>query len=362
LTPLLLTPGPLTTDPAVRHAMLDDWGSRDPAFIALTAELRQRLLDVANGGASHVAVPIQGSGTYVLEAAAGTLLARGDRLLVLINGAYGERMAAIAARLGHQVETMRWDESVPVDPAGVAARLAGDPAITHVAVVHVETTTGLLNPLAAVAQVVADAGRLLIVDAMASFGALPIDLVTLPAAAILASSNKCLEGTPGLGFALVDRAVLATCAGRSASMSLDLHAQWQGFEANGQWRFTPPVQVVAALVEALRRLEAEGGSTARLARYTANFETLLAAADALGLELYLDRAVQAPIIVTFRSPPHFIFELFYRALAEAGFVIYPGKLTRGDSFRIGCIGAVGPGDFDRLAAALAPALNAATQA
>jgi 2-aminoethylphosphonate-pyruvate transaminase len=362
LTPLLLTPGPLTTDPAVRHAMLDDWGSRDPAFIALTAELRQRLLDVANGGASHVAVPIQGSGTYVLEAAAVTLLARGDRLLVLINGAYGERMAAIAARLGHTVETMRWDESVPVDPAAVAARLAGDPAITHVAVVHVETTTGLLNPLAAVAQVVADAGRLLIVDAMASFGALPIDLVTLPAASILASSNKCLEGTPGLGFALVDRAVLATCESRSASMSLDLHAQWQGFEANGQWRFTPPVQVVAALVEALRRLEAEGGSSARLARYTANFETLMAAADTLGLELYLDRAVQAPIIVTFRSPPRFVFELFYRALAEAGFVIYPGKLTRGDSFRIGCIGAVGPGDFDRLAAALAPALNAATQA
>lgn len=362
MTPLLLTPGPLTTDPAVRHAMLDDWGSRDPAFIALTAELRRRLLAVANGAATHVAVPIQGSGTYVLEAAAGTLLAHGDRLLVLINGAYGERMAAIASRLGHAVETLRWDESIAVDPAAVAARLAVDPAITHVALVHVETTTGLLNPLAAVARVVAAAGRRLVVDAMASFGAMPIDLATLPAAAILASSNKCLEGTPGLGFALIDRAVLATCDGRNPSLSLDLHAQWQGFEANGQWRFTPPVQVVAALVAALRRLEAEGGSSARLARYTANCRALLHGATALGLEPYLDRTVQAPIIVTFRAPPGFAFGRFYDALAAAGFVIYPGKLTRGDSFRIGCIGAVAPADFDRLVAAMAPALAAATQA
>lgn len=361
MTPLLLTPGPLTTDPAVRRAMLDDWGSRDPAFVALTAELRRRLLDVANGGETHVAVPIQGSGTYALEAAAGTLLGVEDRLLVLINGAYGERMAAIATRLGRAVETLRWDENEPVDATVVAARLAADPAITHVAFVHVETTTGLLNPLEEVARVVADAGRLLIVDAMASFGALPIDLSTLPVAAILASSNKCLEGTPGLGFALVDRAVLEQCAGQSASMSLDLHAQWRGFETNGQWRFTPPVQVVAALVEALRQLESEGGSTARLARYTGNLATLLRGTEALGLDLYLDRPLQAPIIATFRSPDCFDFTTFYDTLAAAGFVIYPGKLTKAESFRIGCIGAIGPADFDRLVTAMRPALAAATQ-
>ena len=361
MTPLLLTPGPLTTDPAVRRAMLDDWGSRDPAFIALTAELRRRLLDVANAAATHVAVPIQGSGTYTLEAAAGTLLGAEDRLLVLVNGAYGERMAAIATRLGRAVETLRWDENEPVDATVVAARLAADPAITHVALVHVETTTGLLNPLEEVARVVADAGRLLIVDAMASFGALSIDLSTLPVAAILASSNKCLEGTPGLGFALVDRAVLEGCAGQSASMSFDLHAQWRGFETNGQWRFTPPVQVVAALVEALRRLEAEGGSTARLARYTGNLATLLRGTEALGLDLYLDRSLQAPIIATFRSPDRFDFTTFYDALAAAGFVIYPGKLTKAESFRIGCIGAIGPADFDRLVTAMRPALAAATQ-
>lgn len=354
--PLLLTPGPLTTDPTVRQAMMRDWGSRDPAFIALTAELRERLVAVAHGETSHVAVPIQGSGTYVLEAAAATLLGPDDVLLVLINGAYGERMARIARRLGRRVETLRWAEDAAVEAAAVAEALASNPAITHVAVVHCETTTGLLNPIEEVAGVVAAAGTKLIVDAMASFGALPIDLRTLPASAILASSNKCLEGTPGLAFALVERDTLAACAGRSPSVSLDLHAQWRGFEDNGQWRFTPPVQVVAALVEALRMLEAEGGPRVRCERYAANLAILLDAAAAEGVALYLDRALQAPIIATFRSPENFDFTRFYDALGRRGFVIYPGKLTEGESFRIGCIGAVGPEDFRRLAAALGPAL------
>jgi 2-aminoethylphosphonate-pyruvate transaminase len=359
--PLLLTPGPLTTELAVREAMLKDWGSRDPAFIALTAELRQRLLAVAHGEGSHVAVPIQGSGTYVLEAAVATLVGPDDGLLVLINGAYGERMATIARRLGRSVEVLTWPENQAVDPAMVEAALAQDPSLTHVAVVHCETTTGLLNPLDAVADVAAKAGRTLIVDAMSSFGALPIDLRTLKAGAILASSNKCLEGTPGIAFALVERNLLSRCADRSPSLSLDLHAQWQGFEVNGQWRFTPPVQVAAALVVALRRLEVEGGPEARLARYTANFQTLFQAATALGLELYLDLALQAPIIATFRPPSGlFRFEAFYEALAARGFIIYPGKLTREPSFRVGCIGAVTPEDFQRLAAALGPALQEAT--
>jgi 2-aminoethylphosphonate-pyruvate transaminase len=359
--PLLLTPGPLTTDLAVRQAMFKDWGSRDPAFIALTAELRQRLLAVAQGEDSHTAVPIQGSGTYVLEAAVATLVGPDDGLLVLINGAYGERMATIARRLGRSVEALSWPENQLVDPAAVAATLASDPSLTHVAVVHCETTTGLLNPLEAIAEVVAKAGRTLIVDAMSSFGALPIDLRILKAGAVLASSNKCLEGAPGIAFALIEANLLSRSEGRSPSVSLDLHAQWRGFEDHGQWRFTPPVQVAAALVEALRRLDTEGGPTARLARYTANFQALHQAATALGLQLYLDPALQAPIIATFRPPSgSFRFEAFYDALAARGFIIYPGKLTKEPSFRIGCIGAVTPTDFERLGAALGPALREAT--
>jgi 2-aminoethylphosphonate-pyruvate transaminase len=358
-TPILLTPGPLTTDIKTREAMLKDWGSRDPAFIALTAELRRRLLDVVQGQETHVAVPLQGSGTFILEAAVLTLLAPDDKLLVLINGAYGERMAEIARRHGRAVSALRWEEDQPVDPVALAAALAEDAAITHVAVVHCETTTGILNPLPQVAEVTARSGRALIVDAMSSFGALPLDLRTVPVTAVLASSNKCLEGTPGLGFAIVERARLEAAKGNSPSMSLDLFEQWRGFEANGQWRFTPPVQVVAALVEALRALEAEGGPPARLARYRANYEVLRAGMAARGFELFLDPQLQAPIIATFRLPRQapFSFDRFYDSLAARGFVIYPGKLTRAESFRIGCIGALTPADFERLLVAVDTAMQ-----
>jgi len=348
--PLLLTPGPLTTDDRVRQAMMRDWGSRDEAFIALTAELRARLLDVAAGAASHVAVPIQGSGTFVVEAAIATLVRPSDKLLVLINGAYGRRIAQIARRLGRPAEILEWAENAPVDAEAVARVLDADPTVTHVALVHCETTSGLLNPLAEVAAACARAGRPLILDAMSSFGALPIDLTTTQVMAVLASSNKCLEGVPGLGFALVERAALAAAKDVSPSLSLDLHDQWRGFEANGQWRFTPPVQVVAALVEALRLLDEEGGPPARLARYQANLRVLVEGFVGLGYPLYLDPTLQAPIIATFRPPSGrpFDFQSFYDALAANGFVIYPGKLTREPSFRIGCIGAVRPADLERL--------------
>jgi len=359
--PLLLTPGPLTTDLAVRTAMLKDWGSRDPAFIALTAELRARLVQLVKGEETHAAVPIQGSGTYILEAAIGSLIGTSDKLLVLVNGAYGERMAAIARRLGRPVEVLSFDEDKPVSPGDVTDALR-DAAITHVALVHCETTTGILNPCEAIADVVAKAGRTFILDAMSSFGALPIDLSRTRIGAVLASSNKCLEGAPGVAFAVVERALLASRVGRGASLSLDLAAQWQGFEANGQWRFTPPVQVVAALVEALRLLEREGGPVARLRRYQNNLDTLIAGATAVGLKLYLERWLQAPIIATFRAPTErpFDFDAFYQSLLRRGFMIYPGKLTRGETFRIGCIGAVHPRDFERLGAVLGPALDEAS--
>lgn len=358
MTPLLLTPGPLTTHPRVRDAMGRDWGSRDRGFIALTAELRARLLGVANGAETHVATPIQGAGTYVLEAAAASLLGPTDKLLVLVNGAYGRRMAEIARRLGRAVTTLEWAEDTPVDAARVARALAADPSVTHVALVHVETTTGLLNPLAEVAGAAASAGRRLILDAMASFGALPIDLAATPVSAVLASSNKCLEGPPGIAFALVERGALTAAEGRSPSMALDLPAQAAGFARDGQWRFTPPVQVVAGTVEALRLLEAEGGPAARLARYAETLRVLVEGVEPLGFPLYLRREVQAPVIATFRHGPQLDFGRFYAALAARGFVIYPGKLTADLSFRIGCIGQVFPADMRRLVEAVREATGA----
>ena len=359
MTDRLFTPGPLTTDLRVRRAMLVDWGSRDAPFIALTAEIRESLLDVANAAATHQAVPIPGSGTFSLEAAVATLIGPEHRLLVLVNGAYGRRMATITQRLGRAVVTLDWDEDRIVTPERTAAALAADPAITHVAVVHCETTTGIVSPIAPIADVVRGAGRVLIVDAMASFGALPIDLATTPVGALLASSNKCLESAPGIAFALVETALLAAAAGRSPSLSLDLHDQWRGLEANGQWRFTPPVQIAAALAEALRLLREEGGPRARLARYRRRFELVREGLEGLGCALYLDPAVQGPIIATFRPPADrpFDFEAVYARLAAQGLVIYPGKLTREPTFRIGCIGALEDDDFIELVDAFAAALE-----
>jgi len=356
VTQRLFTPGPLTTDARVRAAMDRDWGSRDADFIALTAELRSRLLGVVPGAAArHVAVPIQGAGSYALEAAVATLIGAEHRLLVLVNGAYGRRMVEIARRMGRDVVALEWSEHEAVDPARVATALAGDATISHVALVQCETTTGLLNPVDAVAQVVAEAGRVLIVDAMSGFGALPLDRGATRIGAVLASSNKCLEGPPGIAFALVERDLLVEAKGRSPSLAFDLHDQARGFEADGQWRFTPPVQVVAGLVEALRLHEAEGGASARLARYRRRYEILRAGMERLGYPLYLDPALQAPIIATFRpraGQEKFDFARFHDHLARRGLVIYPGKLTAEPSFRVGCIGALEDGDFDELIEAI----------
>jgi 2-aminoethylphosphonate-pyruvate transaminase len=313
------------------------------------------LLGVAHGQDSHVAIPLQGSGTFIVEAAIGTLVGPSDVLLVLVNGAYGQRMLEIARRLGRSdLEFLSWPEHQPVDPAAVDRALAENPKITHVALVHCETTAGLLNPLEEIAAIVARHRRALILDAMSSFGALPIDLRTTAVTCVLASSNKCLEGVPGIGFALVERKSIERAERAAPSLSFDLHDQWRGFEQNGQWRFTPPVQVVAALVEALHRLEAEGGPVARGARYAANFRTLTDGMTRLGFRLFLEEDVQAPIIATFRTPddPRFRFDRFYSVLAGRGLVIYPGKLTHGDSFRIGCIGDLDPPDFERLITAV----------
>ena len=351
---LLLTPGPLTTSPRTRAALGRDWGSRDEAFIALSESVRARLAALAGAAGSHVTVPMQGSGTFAVEAAVQSLVPRDGRLLVLVNGAYGRRIADMASRIGRLGRVIEVPEDRPVPPAAVRDALAADPALTDVALVHCETTSGILNPLAAVAEAVREAGRRLLLDAMSSFGAIPIDVRATPCSAVIGSANKGLEGVPGLGFVVAKRNHLAGCAGNAVSLSLDLHAQWRGFEANRQWRFTPPVQVVAALAAALDQLEEEGGISARHARYQANRAVLTAGMRAHGFVTYVDDNHQAPVIVTFRIPPGgwFDFTRFYDFLAARGVVIYPGKLTQEPSFRIGCIGAIGPAEMERALAAV----------
>jgi 2-aminoethylphosphonate-pyruvate transaminase len=356
--PLLLTPGPLTTSRATREAMLHDWGSRDAEFMGITARVRERLVDLAGGRGTHVCVPLQGSGTFIVEAMIGTLLPAGGKLLILVNGAYGARMARICEyyRRAHQV--LEAPEDRPVDPAALDGALAADLTITHVAVVHCETTSGILNPVEEVAAVTARHGRRLLLDAMSAFGALPIDVARLAVDALAASSNKCLEGVPGVGFAIIRRAALEAARGQAPSLSLDLHDQWMAMERTGQWRFTPPTHVMAALDQAIQEHAAEGGVAGRGARYARNCRVLVAGMRALGFETLLPDALQAPIIVTFRMPadPAFRFEKFYDRLRQRGYVIYPGKLTAADSFRIGCIGRLDESEMRGALAAIREAL------
>src|SRR5262245_18773276 len=289
----------------------------------------------------------------------GTLLPKAGKLLILINGAYGKRAAKIADYMGRAHVDLEWAEDQAVDPRRVEAALKSDPAITHVFVVHCETTSGVLNPIAEVSQVVAAAGRRLLIDSMSAFGALPLEARDIAFDAVAASSNKCIEGVPGVGFVICRRAALEASKGNAHSLSLDLHDQWTAMEKNAQWRFTPPTQVLAAFEQALREHEAEGGVAGRGARYRKNCRILVEGMRALGIETLLPDHLQAPIIVTFRMPadPRFRFESFYDRLRDKGYVLYPGKLTVADSFRIGCIGRLGEAEMKGSLAAVKEAMD-----
>ncbi len=361
--PLLLTPGPLTTSRTTKEAMLRDWGSRDGAFIAMNDRVRSRLVELAGGEgtggrSSHVAVLLQGSGTFAVEAMIGTLVPRTGKLLVLINGAYGHRMAQIAGAIGRAFVPLETPEDVPPDPQDVAAALAADPAITHVAMVYCETTSGLLNPLGEVAAVVASSGRRLLIDAMSAFGALPCDARQIPYDGLASSFNKCLEGVPGATFVICRQSALEAAVGNAHSVALDLHDQWTFMEKTQQWRFTPPTHVVAAFDRALDEHAAEGGIAGRGARYRRNCQVLVGGMREMGFKTLLPDVLQAPIIVTFHMPadPRFDFRTFYEKLAQRGYLIYPGKLTKIDSFRIGCIGRLTETDMRGALAAIREAL------
>lgn len=341
--PWLLTPGPLTTSLSVKQSMLHDWGSRDAEFIRINGEMRSRLVQLIHGEGSFTTVPMQGSGTFAVEAMLATFVGPKDKLLILINGAYGKRMAKICDYAKRAYSILEWAEDQPVNPQQVAEALAKDKAITHVAVVHCETTSGVLNPIAEVGAVVAKAGRHLLIDSMSAFGALPVDSREISFDAVAASSNKCIEGVPGLGFVLCREAALADCKGNAHALVLDLHDQWQVIEKTQQYRFTPPIHCIVAFSQALTEHAQEGGVEGRGGRYRANCKILIDGMRALGFETLLPDHLQAPIIVTFHMPadPKFDFQVFYDKLRDRNYVIYPGKLTVADSFRIGCIGRLG---------------------
>jgi 2-aminoethylphosphonate-pyruvate transaminase len=357
--PILLTPGPLTTSLATKQAMLRDWGSWDAAFNQITGSICKDLVDIVNGAGTHVCVPLQGSGTFSVEAALGNLVPRDGKVLVPDNGAYCARIARILKYLGREHSVIDLGD----DKQSTAAILEGafkmDPRITHVAQVHCETGAGILNPLPEIAAVCARHDKGLIVDAMSSFGAIDIDVSKYPVDAVIAASGKCIEGAPGMGFVIVRLELLEASHGNSHSLAMDLHDQWTYMQKTTQWRFTPPTHVVAAFRAALDQFKAEGGTPARGARYRKNCDTLVESMSALGFRPFLPRALQAPIIVTFHAPGDaaYNFRTFYEKVRARGYILYPGKLTKVETFRVGCIGAIDYNEMRNVASAVAETLK-----
>jgi 2-aminoethylphosphonate-pyruvate transaminase len=341
--PYLLTPGPLTTSRTVKLALLADWGSRDIEFRQVVLDIRQSLLKLAGCDDAYDCVIMQGSGTFAIEAALGSFCpARRKKTLVVANGAYGDRAAAILQKIGRPFIKIDSGDSTAPTVEDVKAALEADKLISHVWMIHCETTSGIINPIAEIAKAVKAAGKVFMVDAMSSFGALPLDMKATDMDVIVSSSNKCIEGIPGFSYVLVKRSLLEASEGASHSVVLDLFEQWKGLQANGQFRFTPPTHALVAFHQALKEHETSGGVLGRQARYQRNAATLVRGMRDLGFSTLLNDNEAGPIIQTFLTPrdPNFKFEKFYEALRARGFAIYPGRLTKRPSFRIGTIGQV----------------------
>ena len=354
---LLLIPGPVTTRPEVRQAMAQDIAPWDNDFRPLYVDARRRVLAIAKGDpAVHAALCLQGCGHFAVEAAIRSFMPLGGRILVPMAGAYAERMVKLATDCGRVAVQMAVDPNLPVSPEAVAAALAADPSISHVGLVYNETGTGVVHDPAAVGAAIRAAGRRLILDAVSAFGALPLDVSAQPELdAVVFTSNKCLECLPGLSFtvARIDR--LEACQGQAASWSFDLGDVYANYRRSpGSFRFTPPAQVLAAFVAALDLFDAEGGQPGRLARYRANADALYDGAIAIGLVPYLARSVQGPVVMNIHAPadPAWALQIFVDGLKRRGFIISNFYNTAQPSFRVGCIGAIGPDDMRRFVVAV----------
>ena len=361
---LLLTPGPLSTSPTVKSAMLRDWCTWDRDYNEGVVEvIRRTLVELATLESrlvdKYTAVLMQGSGTFAVESVIGSVIPRDGHLVVLANGAYGQRIAKIAQVLGIAHDVLDRGELEPPDLDQLERHLAANPQVTHVAMVHGETTTGMLNPIAAAGEIAKRYGKTFIVDAMSTYGGVPLDVASIGIDFLVSSANKCIQGVPGFGFVVARREALQVCGGRARSLSLDLFDQWKAMEeGHGKWRFTSPTHVVRAFAQALVELGEEGGIETRYRRYKNNQHTLVEGMESLNFVPLLKREYQSPIITAFHNPQSadYRFDEFYRRLKAAGFVIYPGKVSQLDTFRIGSIGEVYAEDVEELLEAIAAAI------
>lgn len=347
----LLTPGPLTTTETVKKEMMFDHCTWDDDYKKITLTIREKLLKLAHvSEPEYTVVLMQGSGTFGVESVLTSVIGNHEKLLICANGAYGERMGDIAehAGLNYTIYNEHY-ENVP-SAEKVAAILKEDPEITHVSMVHSETTSGILNDIASVVKVVKAAGKTFIVDAMSSFGGVDIPVGELGIDFIISSANKCIQGVPGFSFIICNREKLMESKGKARSLSLDLYDQWKTMDKDGKWRFTSPTHVVLAFAQALKEMEEEGGIPARAKRYAENNKLLIERMAEMGIRPYIDSAHQGPIITTFFYPEnhHFSFQEMYRYIKDRGYAIYPGKVTDADTFRIGNIGEIYKEDIEKV--------------
>ncbi|MFT7643463.1 MAG: 2-aminoethylphosphonate-pyruvate transaminase [Pirellulaceae bacterium] len=355
---LLLTPGPLTTSKSVKQVMMQDFCTWDDDYNNIVSDIRERLVALAQPDDSankFTSVLMQGSGTFSVEATLGSVIPTDGKVLIATNGAYGKRIAQIADRLKIERILLVHSEIEAIAASRVEQSLADDPSITHVAMVHCETTTGLLNPAEEIGEIVKKHGKTYIVDAMSSFGGIEMTMNQLGADYLISSANKCIQGVPGFGFVVANRENLEKTAGSARSLSLDLYDQWTEMETKGgKWRYTSPTHTVRAFSQALAELEQEGGVAARAQRYKENQRLLADGMEQIGFQLLLPRELHSPIITSFVWPddPDFTFERLYAAMKSRRFVIYPGKVSKADTFRIGNIGHVFPEDIEQLIAAV----------
>lgn len=353
---VLYTPGPLTTSLSVKQAMLHDAGSWHWEFNDLVRSIRERILSLSqlSSSAGWECIPLQGSGTFGVEAVLASVVPPQGKVLVLANGAYGERAVQMLQHHRTPHAVLRTLENTPPNPADLDRTLAEDPSISHVVAIHCETTTGVLNPIESLGPVVQRHQRVFIVDAMSSYGAIPIDFVASGIDYLISSANKCIEGVPGFSFVITRRSQIESTSGWARSLSLDLLSQLKGFDKNGQFRYTPPTHSILAFDQALRELELEGGPAGRANRYRRNHQVLLDGMKSIGFQPYLPPAVQSFIITSFLFPPdpQFTFDAFYRRLSDKGHIIYPGKISQADTFRIGSIGRIFESDVRSLLGAV----------
>ena len=352
----LFTPGPLNTKLSVKEAMLHDMGSRDKEFLEIVKEIRSELLSIAGviPEDGYDTVLMQGSGSYGVESVISTVIPKDGHLLLLTNGAYGDRLKQMTNVYGIKTTTLQYRENVVPPLEDAEDILINDETITHIAIVHCETTTGIFNNIVGIGLLAKKYKKVYIVDAMSSFGAVSIDLVALDIDFLVSSSNKCIEGVPGFSFVIAKIKTLETCKGLARTVSLDLYSQWIDLKKNNQFRFTPPIQTILAFHKAIEELKLEGGIENRAERYRGNYQRLIEGTEALGLKTYLEKKDQGYIITSFLFPESesFDFTQFYEKLHQRGQVIYQGKLSDTNCFRIGNIGQLYLHDIEILLTAI----------